>query len=597
MVGISNIMNDIEEIKSRIDIVSYIGKYVTLKKSGQNYKGLCPLHGEKTPSFMVSPERQAFHCFGCGKGGSIFDFMMEYDHVDFREALYELADQAGVTLTRQDTSASPQDALREKLLEVHHVAREYFQYLLLSHSVGKNALEYLKTRGVKDKTIETFGIGYSANSWDGLRKYLHKKGYDDQVLEASGLIITSNRGGYDRFRGRVMFPLNNHRKQTVGFSGRLLNPDAKEVKYINSPETTIYKKGQMVYALDVTKAAIQKAEQIVVVEGEFDVISSFQAGVGNIVAIKGTALTHEQVALLKRFANKIVFALDGDVAGDAAGLRGIDIAERVGFEIYVAQMPDGKDPDDLATHEPHILKKAIKDALSIYDYFFATAISRHDASQAYGKKQIADALYPVIARIDNPIVEAHYIKKLAALVAVSEQTVVETLRKVKRQQAVSSGPVQSQESSSQESHENKHELYLLALLLQGKPSLLLPTIELVSLLASIQTPVVREIVARIGQEVASSTYEKTRFLSRQPEEWRRILDQAIIWDLGQVASSDELLLPEWKTTCRNQLVRYYRQQIEEITKQLKSREDEESDELSQKLSELASKLLLLEKER
>jgi len=591
-------MNDIEEIKSRIDIVSYIGKYVTLKKSGQNYKGLCPLHGEKTPSFMVSPERQAFHCFGCGKGGSIFDFMMEYDHVDFREALYELADQAGVTLSRQETNASPQDALREKLLEVHHVAREYFQYLLLSHPVGKKALAYLQDRGVKDKTIETFGIGYSANSWDGLRKYLHKKGYDDEVLEASGLIISSSRGGYDRFRGRVMFPLNNHRKQTVGFSGRLLDPDAKEVKYINSPETAIYKKGQMVYALDVTKAAIQKTEQIVVVEGEFDVISSFQAGVANIVAIKGTALTHEQVTLLKRFANKIVFALDGDVAGDAAGLRGIEIAERVGFEIYVAQMPEGKDPDDVARSEPHVLKKAIKDALSIYDHFFAMATSRHDLATAYGKKQIADALYPVIARIDNPIVEAHYIKKLATLVTVSEQTVVETLRKLKRQQAASLRQGVPEESLSEDKGANTHDVYLLALLLQGKPHLLLPEVELEPLLASIQTPAIRDILSRIAGDVAQKTYEKTRFLSLQPEEWRRILDQAIIWDVGQVTASDELMLIEWKRFVRNRLIDYYRKRALRISEIQSQTEDEaENEKLNQELNDINEKRQALEKNR
>ena len=280
----------------------------------------------------------SFAVANCGKGGSVIDFVMENERVDFVEALTSLAEKAGVKLERR-MADTPEAKLKEKIIAANHLASEYYHYLLTKHVIGEKARSYLKNRGVTEKTITSFSLGYSANSWDGLLKYLKKKGFDESLLDQAGLIVSSHRGGYDRFRGRVMFTLKDHRGNVVGFSGRLLDPDAKEAKYINTSETLVYSKSNVLYGLDVTKAAIQKEGEAIVMEGEFDVISSFQAGVGNAVAIKGSALTEGHVNLLRRFADRLILSLDSDVAGDAAARRGIEIADRAGLDLRVASMP------------------------------------------------------------------------------------------------------------------------------------------------------------------------------------------------------------------------------------------------------------------
>ena len=340
-------MSDIDEIKTRLNIVDIVSERLTLKKTGRNFKALCPFHAEKTPSFIVSPDRQTFHCFGCGKGGDILTFVMEFDHVDFTEALETLAERAGVKLERRPAD-TPEAKLKQKLLEINHLASEYYHYLLVKHAVGEKARDYLKHRGVTDKSIKTFSLWYSPNDWDGLLTYLRKKGYEEKLIETGGLVIRGNRGYYDRFRGRVMFALKDHRGNVVGFSGRVLDPEAQEAKYINTSETPVYTKGKVLYALDVTREAIQKANEAVLMEGELDVISSFQSGIGNVVAIKGSAVTEDHARLLRRFCERLIFALDSDIAGDAAARRGIEIAEKVGFDMRVATMPAGKDPDEAA---------------------------------------------------------------------------------------------------------------------------------------------------------------------------------------------------------------------------------------------------------
>ncbi len=583
-------MNDIDEIKSRIDIVDFIGKRVHLKKAGRNLKGLCPFHSERTPSFMVSPDRQAWHCFGCAKGGSIFDFIMEYEHVDFREALEELADLAGVTLQKQ-TAATPQEKERDQISEIHHLASEYYQYLLTSHAVGEKAREYIKERGVSEKTVKTFGMGYSPNSWDGLSKYLKKKGYSEKILEDSGLVIPSARGGYDRFRGRLMFPLRNHRGHTVGFSGRLLDPEVKEAKYINSPETILYKKGEMVFALDITKGAIQKEQTVVLMEGEFDVLSSFQAGIGNVVAIKGTALTEQQVYLLKRFATKIIFALDSDLAGDHASRRGIEIAERAGLEIHVAQMPFGKDPDEVAKTEPHLLKQAIKDAQSMYDYYFVSAQKNIDVTSAYGKKHMSDELFPILSRMENPIVQAHYIKKLGDILKVPEQAITEGLRKMRTKTITPQRTVEETPQIPEE--EYAQDLYVLALLLQGNPQLLLNT----SLLQveTLHSPILQQIISRLEEALKNPSFSLPEFLQNLPEEWGNIVDQAMTWDISDMLQTQDQLAREWQFVVKERAKRFLKENIQRLTQELKSAEESSQETLANQIAEYANKLRHLEK--
>jgi DNA primase len=540
-------MSDIDEVKSRLNIVDIVGAKVPLKKAGHNYKGLCPFHNEKTPSFMVSPDRQSFHCFGCGKGGSVIDFVMEYEHVDFVEALESLAEKAGVKLERK-IDDTPQGKTKTKILEVNHLASEFYHYILTTHKLGEKARQYLKERGVSDKTIKTFMLGYSPNSWDGLSKFLRKKGYDEKLLETAGLLIPSARGGYDRFRGRVMFALRDHRGNTVGFSGRLLDKDIKEAKYINTSETPVYIKGNMLYGLDVTKATIQKENEAIVMEGEFDVISSFQEGIGNVVAIKGSALTEAHVNLLRRFAERITFALDSDMAGDAASRRGIDIAQHAGLDLRVVSIPNGKDPDEAVREDPVLFKKAIKNAVPIYDYFLASAVKRFDPKTSFGKKKISEELIPHLAAIENPVVQSHYMKMVGEALDVSEDVIAESVRRILRMPSYKPKEQDTGNESGKDIHSRteKLELYMLALLLQTKTIEYFEELKEYIKSEDLSHQGVRHIVDALEKYIPAHTPFLLRdFADSLPKELVPVVDEAFLWDISGFTDDDELVSREW----------------------------------------------------
>lgn len=538
-------MSDTDEIKSRINIVEYIGKRVHLKKTGRNFKGLCPFHNEKTPSFIVSPERESWHCFGCGKGGDIFTFVMEYEHVDFAEALEELAEVTGVKLTRR-VGETPEAKLKQRILEVNHLASEYFHFILTKHALGEKARDYLKRRGITDKSIETFSLGYSPNNWHGLNAFFAKKGYDKAILTRAGLLT---RGQYDMFRGRVMFTLKDHRGNVVGFSGRVLDPTAKEAKYINTPETPVYIKGNVLYGLDVTKGTIQKENEAVIMEGELDLISSFQEGIGNAVAIKGSALTEGHVNLLRRYSERLAFALDSDLAGDAAARRGIEIADRAGLDMRVVTLPSGKDPDEAVRENATRFKKAIKEAVPVYDYFITSALKRFDPSTAFGKKKISSELLPIFAKVENPIVQGHYLKKLAGELDASEEDLRDTMKKVSVKDY--EPKTTNEDSVKQYTRQNKLELYILALLLQGKTAKLLEElVGHISIADFTQAP-----VARIIEELEEFTkhtkeFRIKDFASKVPKELISTLDEAFLWDIGDVLDDEDVFMREWTRALR-----------------------------------------------
>jgi DNA primase len=563
-------MTDIDEVKTRLNIVDIISSKVALKKAGRNFKGLCPFHGEKTPSFMVSPERQTFHCFGCGKGGSVIDFVMEYEHVDFIEALETLAEKAGVTLTRR-FDETPQAKQRVKILEVNHLASEYYHYILTKHKLGQRALSYLKNRGVSDKTIETFMIGYSPASWDGLLKFLRKKGYADQLLSEAGLIVPSDRGGYDRFRGRVMFPLKDHRGNVVGFSGRVLDPTVKEAKYINTSETPVYIKGNMLFALDITKGAIQKENEAIIMEGEFDVISSWQEGVSNVVAIKGSALTEGHVNLLKRFTDRIIFCLDSDLAGDAASRRGIEIADKAGMDLKVVVIPQGKDPDESVRENPVEFKKAVKNAIPIYDYFIQSAGKRFDITTAYGVKKISEELLPIISAIDNPVIQAHYVKKLADILHVSEDTVIAGMKRIKRNKMLPEKTEKEVKTAPALTRPEKMELYVLALILQTNTVEYWEEFRESIELSEIASLGVRQIFAALEKFLPTHQPFFIRdFADTLPQELVSILDQAFLLDLSEFIDNPELLARVWLKTLRELKKIIIKNKLKDISAQVNS---------------------------
>jgi len=584
-------MSDVDEIKSRINIVDVIGKRVVLKKTGRNFKGLCPFHNEKTPSFIVSPERESWHCFGCGKGGDIFSFVMEYEHVDFPEALEELAEIAGVKLTRR-VGETPEAKLKQKILEVNHLASEYYHYVLTKHALGAKARDYLKKRGVTDKSIKTFGLGYSPNSWDALSMFLKKKGYDAQLLDRAGLTA---RGRYDMFRGRVMFTLKDHRGNVVGFSGRVLDPKAKEAKYINTSETPAYVKSNVLYGLDVTRGAIQKENEAVVMEGELDVISSFQEGIGNVVAIKGSALTEGHVNLLKRYVERLIFALDSDLAGDAAARRGIEIADRAGLDMRVVSLPSGKDPDDAARENPVALKQAIKDAVPIYDYFISSALKRFDVASAFGKKKISAELLPVLAKIENPIVQGHYIKKLGHAIDTTEDNVREAMKKEQSRSVYNSPKPQGEEKQDvAQTRHDKLEIYVLALLLQGKTADLFEEFTGNIALEYVANSAVKKILEHLQLFLKkNSAFMIKDFAESLPPELIPTVDEAFLWDIGDFLENEESFAEEWIEGLRSLEREIVKRRIHEITACMEVGGDSSGDDKA--LKELTDRLKALEK--
>jgi DNA primase len=422
--------DQIEEVKQKTDIVSLIGEYIEVKKAGRNYKAVCPFHSEKTPSFMISPELQIYKCFGCQAKGDAFGFLEEYEGMEFGEALKFLADRAGVKLeriSRGDTSE------KEKIIEINNLTSRFYEYLLFNSSFGKTALEYLlKERGLKLATIKEFGLGFSPDSPLGLKKFLiDKKKFDPRDIERAG--IGYPKGGYfiDRLRGRVIFPLLDHRGNTVGFAGRVLpGPNEKETaKYINTPETPVYHKGSLLYALNLTRGNIKKKNVAIVVEGELDAISSWQVGIKNVVAIKGSALTEDQVRLLSRFCKKAILCLDSDIAGDAAARRGVITAQEQGLDVKVARLKDFKDPDDAARKNPEGYKKSLIDAVGIWDFLIDSVFERFDAKTGDGKAKISREVVPVLSLISDKIVQDHYINLVSKRLEVSSEAVMEQLSK------------------------------------------------------------------------------------------------------------------------------------------------------------------------
>ncbi len=407
-------MDEKELIKEKLNIVDLIQEYLPLKKSGINFKAPCPFHNEKTPSFVVSPERQIFKCFGCLKGGDIFTFLMEKEGMEFKEALETLAKRAGVPLKQ---TADKKDA-REKLYEVNLKAQEFFHHILTKHPLGKEALAYLKSRGLKDSSILEFGLGYAPNSWESLAKFLLKRGFNNQEIIASGLGVPSKRGCYDRFRGRITFPLIDGKDNLRGFSGRVLI--ASEPKYINTPQTALFDKGNFLYGLNLAKAEVRNKKEAILVEGEMDVILSHQAGFKNVVATKGTALTEGQIELIKKYTDNLSLCFDMDLAGDSASRRGIEMADKLGLNIKVIQIEGGKDAAEAVLDDPKLWQKAIEEAVPIYDYYIASIAKRYDLKKPVDLKQIGIELIPVWAKITDDLVREHYIQRLASYLKTDE---------------------------------------------------------------------------------------------------------------------------------------------------------------------------------
>ncbi len=416
----------IEEIKNRLDILEVVGSYIKLQKAGQNYRARCPFHSEKKPSFFVSPARQIWHCFGCQKGGDIFAFVKEIEGVEFGDALRILAQKAGIELKRQDPKLKTE---RSRLYEICELACRFFEKQMEESSVGKEAKSYLLARGIKPESLKKWRLGYAPDVWQGLSDFLTTRGYSQEEIQKAGLGLTSEKGSFfDRFRGRIIFPIFDLNSQVVGFGGRVFKSD-DPAKYINTPATLLYDKSRILYGLDKAKVEIRKKESCVLVEGYIDAIMCHQAGFENAVATSGTALTSFQLKILKRYSDNLITAFDMDPAGDSATKRGIDLAQAQGFNIRVVLMPEGKDPADIISENPAEWQKRVEDGKNIYQFYFDTTFSRLDAKSSQGKKDIAKIILPILKKIPNKIEQSHWIQELARRLGVKEEVIEEELRK------------------------------------------------------------------------------------------------------------------------------------------------------------------------
>jgi DNA primase len=597
-------MDQVDEVRQKTDIVQLISQYLSLKKSGRNFKALCPFHSEKIPSFMVSPERQIFKCFGCGAGGDVFQFLMRMEGMEFGEALRTLAKRAGIRLKQY----RPSEGERQKQLfyEINHLASEFYHYFLLHHRAGKKALHYVLNRGISKESIQLFKLGYAPNLPNGIQKFLiEKKGYKINDLFNAGLVSRFDDQFRDFFRDRLLFTLKDHRGNVVGFAGRTAGQWTEALaskigpKYINTPETPVYQKGNLLYGLETTRNQIREANQAVIVEGELDAISSYQAGVENVVAIKGTALTETQCRLLKRYCENIILATDTDRAGDEAARRGIEIADSLGFNLRVAIIKGAKDPDELAQKKPEIWKRTVEEAIPIYDFYLQSALDRIGFETAAQKKRLGEELLPIFARIADELVKSHYLRALAKKIGVSEEALYSQLEKVEteptplrvRREEI----VKKETKPSVRPRREVLEEYLLALIFQ------------VSRVKVLTKPKTRKMIKTSGyQRILNllkdyfkkrKRFKSGRFAEILPAELLGIFNGLYLIDFGERLEDEEwwekelqkTLLEIEKEDLKDQL-KEASERLGELEREGKTRElkraEKEFQEISSKLNEL-----------
>jgi DNA primase len=448
-------MGSIDDVKERTDIVELINSSgVSLRKTGRSYVGFCPFHSNtRTPAFNVYPDSQSFYCFGCHASGTVFDYVMRKQGVDFREALEELARRAGVQLAERSDEERQLDARRTRLLEICAAAAKYFNYVLLSLARAQPGRDYVAKRELSPETVESFQLGYSLDDWGHLFHYLtEKKNYAPEEIEAAGLAVRGDtRGYYDRFRGRLIFPIRNGRGEVVGFGGRALGDG--QPKYLNTPETLLYKKGDLLYGLDLAREAIRSADATVVVEGYVDVLTAHQHGFRNVVAPLGTALTKNHVAMLKKLSHNVFMALDQDAAGQKATLRGLDALQEQGSEsndgrvtvsaegavrlesdlnLRIIRMPEGRDPDEVIKGDPELWRKLIAEAAPVMDFYIDAYTAGVDLSHPQGQSAALERLVPLLAALDGARQRA-YIARVEQVVGIKAELILDLVRGTRKQ--------------------------------------------------------------------------------------------------------------------------------------------------------------------
>jgi len=421
----------LEEIQGKADIVEIIGSYIPLRRSGRNFKANCPFHKEKTPSFMVSPSKQIFHCFGCGAGGNVFGFVMKMENIDFPEAVRTLAEKSGIELPHFTRTQFETSGYALQIYKLNELAASYYSAMLLKIEAGKRAAAYLKERGVSDETIAGVKLGFAPDDWDGLINFAKGKGVEAGLLERAGLALPREGGGhYDRFRNKIIFPIFDIKNRVVAFGARVL--DNSLPKYMNSPETEVYIKSRHLYGFNFSLQAVREKDFCIIVEGYLDFLIPYQNGIKNIAASLGTSLTDSQARLIKRYTKNVVMLYDGDSAGEAASLRGLDIFLQEGMQVRVATLPKGFDPDSFVRSKGvGEFDSLIAGAADLFDFKLGVLASRYDARKSSDKAKICAGMLPTISKVTDAVLKSEYVKRLGERLQVSEGALLSELKKVK----------------------------------------------------------------------------------------------------------------------------------------------------------------------
>lgn len=521
----------IEQIKEKIDIVDLIQNYLKLQKTGINYRAPCPFHSEKKPSFFVSPNRQIFKCFGCGISGSIFDFIMKMEGIEFRDALKILAQKAGVELKKPDPKLQSE---KERLYEICELASCFFERQLEKSVPGNQIQDYLLKRGLTKESIKKWRLGYAPDSWQGLSDFLVGKGYNREEIINAGLAVKKDAASYrsyDRFRKRIIFPIFDLNNQIIGFGGRIFDKiqNSQDVaKYINTPNTLLYDKTRILYGLNFGKMEIRKKDFVILTEGYIDVILSHQAKLENTVSSSGTAITLEQLKILKRYTNNLYIGLDMDIAGDLATKKGIDLAQSFDFNIKIVPLPKDTDPADIISQNPKKWQDLVKQSQDIISFYFQSVFSKFDQRQPEQKKEISKILLSKIKAIPNKILQAHWVQELAKKINIEENAIWEELKKIistketqKETQTISFSSIHNQENLKPKTRKDLLEERLLALILKNPEKL--------EFSLSLFPPKIRLILQTIKEQKEKEEIEKAlKKLEKEDKNIKQILDNAIL---------------------------------------------------------------------
>jgi len=439
----------ITRVVERTDIVALIGTYTPLKRAGRNFKGLCPFHNEKTPSFTVTPDKQIFHCFGCGAGGNVVSFVMKQERLEFPEAVRFLAEKAGIEIPVGGRDGMPEDSIRDKIFAANAAAVAYFHHNLLAGrgQAFDAARDYLKGRDLHLEAVKRFQLGYAPDAWDGLIKHLRTNGFEAGIIEKSGLVVQrdDHKGCYDRFRGRVIFPIFDYRGRPVAFGARALRQEDK-AKYINSPETPVYTKGRHLYGFNWSKEAAGREDRVIIVEGYLDFIRPFLAGVEHVAASQGTALTPDQIRLIRRYTHNVTMLFDMDKAGQSAALRSLDILLEEEMDVKVAALADGEDPDSfIRAYGADDFRRRVAGAKSLFDFKLEYLVSAFGMDKPEGRGAVCREMLTTIEKVKNEIVKNGYLRELASRLNVSEDVVLRERQNILKKQP--GAPVRPQEEA------------------------------------------------------------------------------------------------------------------------------------------------------